>query len=65
MKVADKIAREYRDSDGYWIELAPGWKTDDCHTIHEDTRRSALAKLRLVRPCDCAQCKQMRQVNQS
>jgi hypothetical protein len=36
----DKIANIYRDSDGLWLELQPGWRASECdevHQIHEGT----------------------------
>ena len=53
------IAHQYRDSDGYWIELKRGYKSGNdpvgCeHQIHEDTKREAYAVGVLV--CDCPYC---------
>jgi hypothetical protein len=66
MRRKDKrIANEYRDSDGYWIEMADGWCDDSgAHGIVEDTKRAAYDKLRSVaRPCRCAECaERMRKV---
>lgn len=55
------IEREYRDIDGYWIELVPGWIVADegTHGIVEDTKRAAHAKLALVEPCACAECTEL------
>lgn len=58
-----KVQNQYRDSDGYWIELARGWKNGDdplgiCHGIVEDTKRQALEKLKGVIVCDCVECKE-------
>ena len=51
------IAHEYRDSDGYWIELKPGYRViGDAHGIVEDSKQAAYDKLDLVRPCDCDDC---------
>lgn len=60
---ADVIAEEYRDSDGYWIYLKPGWRNGQdpvgCeHGIHEDTKREAYSWLSSVLPCDCPDCQQ-------
>lgn len=60
----DAMIREmYRESDGrrssWWIDLRPGWvcgDDPDCHSIHEDTKREALARMRYVVPCDCDDC---------
>ncbi len=57
------IQRQYRDSDGYWIELVPGWQNGldpGTHGIVEDTKREAMASLRYAKPCDCQECQQMR-----
>ena len=53
------IANEYRDSDGYWIELKDGWENGadpGTHGIVEDTKAQAYSTLRLARPCDCGEC---------
>ena len=53
------VAREERDEDGFWIYLKDGWQDGSnpgSHTIVEDTRRAALAKLLDVIPCTCPQC---------
>ena len=58
-----RIAREYLDSDGYWIDLAPGYRNagqdpvGHLHGIHEDTKREARGWLKYVKPCDCGDCK--------
>ena len=42
------IAHEYRDSDGYWIELLPGWQNGydpGTHGIVEDTKTAAYSTL--------------------
>ena len=56
---AKHIAREYEDSDGYWIDLKQGWKWSGdpvgcVHGIHEDTRQRA--RRETVMPCDCRCC---------
>lgn len=62
MKRTDMIDKEYRDSDGYWIELKPGFVVvGDAHGIVENTKREARAKLSIVVPCDCAECKALMQ----
>jgi hypothetical protein len=56
----DRIAAEWRDEDGYWIELKSGWQDNfnpGCHTITEDTRKEARYKLRASVPCDCRECR--------
>lgn len=54
------IAREYRDSDGYWIELKRGYRSANDpmgyeHQIHENTKRDAYAVGVLV--CGCSYCR--------
>lgn len=61
-KYLERVEREYRDYDGYWIELRRGWKNGDdpvgvCHGIHENTRRDALKVLTWSIPCDCRECR--------
>jgi hypothetical protein len=54
------IQEEYRDSDGYWIYLKPGWENGadpGTHGIVEDTKREAYRTLAYARPCDCDDCK--------
>jgi len=53
------ILDEYRDSDGYWINLRDGFQNGSdpgTHAIHEDTKTAAYSKLSMVRPCACAEC---------
>ena len=58
MSVARKVIQEaWRDSDGYWIALRNGYcdaENPQCHQIHEDTRREAMAHN--VERCDCRAC---------
>jgi hypothetical protein len=61
IKRTDLIKEEYRDSDGYWIYLKPGWQCGDdrgTHGITEYTKRDARGRLSQVIPCDCADCHQ-------
>jgi hypothetical protein len=53
------ISKEYRDIDGYWIELKPGYivTPDGTHGIVEDTKADAYSDLSRVVPCDCDDCK--------
>lgn len=62
---AELIQEEYRDSDGYWIYLRPGWQNGydpGTHGIVEDTRREAYRTLTGVKPCVCAECQQLKAV---
>ena len=54
-----RIESEYKDSDGYWINLKSGWilPGEWTHGIVENTKRQAHRKLRQVVPCDCAECR--------
>ena len=60
MKLQRKhIASEYADSDGYWIDLAPGWKSmldpiGNEHGIHEETKKECY--MVGVMRCDCSDC---------
>jgi hypothetical protein len=53
------VSREYKDSDGYWIELKPGYQNGSdpgTHSIVEDTKGKAVRQLASVIPCNCAEC---------
>lgn len=51
------VSDEYREPDGYWIELLPGWRMPSGeHAIVESTKGAARARLIEVEPCDCAEC---------
>jgi hypothetical protein len=59
----DKVDDAYRDSDGYWIELAPGWRRephDLVHMVHEDTVAAVVEAFRRIVPCDCGECKTLK-----
>lgn len=59
LRAVDVVQEEYRDSDGYWIYLKPGWQCGHdpgVHGIVEDTKRAARSWLSSVVPCDCADC---------
>lgn len=58
----DVIQRQYRDSDGYWIELKPGWQNGadpGTHGIVEDTKTEAYRRLSMVKPCACEECRRL------
>ena len=52
----DKIRDWYKDQDGYWINLMPGWQFWDAHCVHEWSVKDALASFKQVRPCECGEC---------
>ena len=56
-----RIGKIYRDSDGWWIELKPGFivRGEWTHGIVEDTKRAALDKMYLVEPCQCDECRSL------
>jgi hypothetical protein len=43
--------------DGYWLFLKPGWRWDECHSVHEWNMRDLRAAFRDVQPCDCGDCR--------
>ena len=54
-----QIAEQWRDSDGYWIALKPGWQVVGdplCHQVHEDTKRECL--MYEAEPCACPNCRE-------
>lgn len=58
-----QIEHEYKDEDGYWIELASGWKdpgdpVGTLHTIHTDTKAEGRREARKALPCDCDDCRE-------
>jgi hypothetical protein len=54
----DKVESYYRDSDGIWLDLKPGWsRWGEVHSIHEmTTREIALALRDEVEVCKCEGC---------
>jgi hypothetical protein len=60
LKQDPRVADAFRDSDGYWVWMRPGWTADprDAHDIHEDTIRAVLARFRGVQPCACDGCRE-------
>ena len=61
-KYKDRVENVFKDEDGYWIYLNPGWYWDDpgLHIIHEDTQKEALFCLRCTQVCNCDWCKEKR-----
>src|SRR4051812_37301728 len=61
-KLRDVIEHEYRDSDGSWIDLRAGWQNGDApgrHAIVEDAKKAARAKVDMVKPCACDECRRL------
>ena len=56
-KHPDKVAGWYKDSDGYWIDLKPGWQWQECHAVHEWNVKDAVCAFNDVKPCECDDCK--------
>lgn len=55
----NKIRHEYRDGDGYWIDLEDGWQNGNdpgAHSIVEDNKRKAYQTLKNAKPCYCPSC---------
>ncbi len=57
LKHPDKIEDWSKDSDGYWINLRPGWQWQECHAVHEWNMKDIGASFRQVERCDCKDCK--------
>lgn len=65
-KYRERIQEEYWDDGTYWIALKPGFKDGSdplgaVHGIHEDTPAEAYKALRDSIPCDCKECKTLRE----
>lgn len=59
------VESEYQDSDGYWIDLKPGFKSGHdpvgtVHGIHEDTKREAYLVLADTLICKCEECQKVK-----
>jgi hypothetical protein len=52
----EKIRGWYKDSDGYWINLKPGWQWQECHAVHEWNVKDALASFKWIERCSCDEC---------
>lgn len=52
------VTLAYRDDDGFWAELKPGWACiySNAHACHEDTARALLAAVNDVEPCNIPGC---------
>lgn len=54
----DKIREAYRDVDGIWVILKPGWsRWGEVHAVHEMTTREVALGMRDVIRCDCKGCR--------
>lgn len=63
MKLPSYVSKLYRDIDGWWIELAPGWRIPgEAHGVVAPTRREALESARDRVPCDCDECESLRHI---
>lgn len=48
----------YKDSDGYWLQLKPGFIGPyGTHCIHDLTVRECLWQIKDATPCDCKTCR--------
>lgn len=57
----DKIETYYRDVDGIWVDLKPGWsRWGEVHAIHEMTTREVVAAMSEVVACDCESCRSLK-----
>jgi hypothetical protein len=55
LKTFDRLARDPRvvevrseGADGYWVDLAPGYRFKDCISVHEYTVRDVLSAMSRV-----------------
>ncbi len=58
----NKIANEYRDADGYWIELKAGWHAIGEYALHgiiAGTKREARQRAKEAEQCDCSDCQRL------
>lgn len=54
----DKIRDFYRDVDGIWVNLKPGWaRWGEVHAVHEMTTREVTLGMSEVIRCDCKSCR--------
>jgi hypothetical protein len=53
-----RVRAAYKDEDGWWIDLKPGWTADplSAHDIHADTLREAIEYMGGIEPCACKEC---------
>lgn len=51
------VDQEWKDSDGYWLLLYPGFHIDHAHAIHESSKTAAYRRVREVEQCKCIDCK--------
>ncbi len=65
-KCIDEI---FKDSDGYWCYLSLGYTNPDepyggLHSIHEDSQKELLSKIRNNEECQCEECKKLKEQNE-
>jgi hypothetical protein len=41
-----RVVEIYKDDDGWWANLAPGWTVDGCSGVREDTKRQLLERIK-------------------
>jgi hypothetical protein len=67
MKIPKKympmIDELYKDGEGYWCYSKEGYYFEEmgqgCHTAHEDTQHEIYLVIRTLKPCECAECKEI------
>jgi hypothetical protein len=56
---SDKVSEVWSEEstgDGIWVQLAPGYSWEECHSIHEDTVGAVLVSFKSVVKCFCESC---------
>lgn len=53
-----RVAHAYRDEDGWWADLKPGWVCihSSAHTCHEDTANALMTAVNDAERCTCGDC---------
>ena len=47
----------WKDGDGYWLVLKPGFIGPyETHCIHDLTISECIEQIKDIRPCDCKEC---------
>lgn len=44
--IRDRVESFYRDNDGWWVILSPGWVVDGCVGVREDTKAKLWNRVR-------------------